>query len=54
MYLDVFKHEERFGLQFQRLNGKKKAMTQAFSSYKLRNKTCMVYLKVKLQQDRCR
>ena len=52
MYLEVFKHEDRFGLRFQRLNGKNKGITQAFSSYKLTTKTYMMYLKVKLQQDR--
>ena len=46
MYLEVLKQEERFGLQFQRLNDKKKGMTQAFSSYKLTSEMCMVYLKL--------
>ena len=29
-------------------------MTHAVSSYKLTSKPCLVYLKVKPQQDRCR
>ena len=54
MYLEVLEHEERFNLQFQILNGYRKGIIQAFSSYKLTRKWCMIHLKIKLQQDRRR
>ena len=34
------------------LNHRKKVMTQAFSCYKLTRKLCLLYLEVKLQQNR--
>ena len=53
MYLRVFKREEKFGLRFLRLNGKKKGMTHAVGSYKLTSKPCLMCLKFKLEQDMC-
>ena len=54
MHLEVPKEEEKLGLHFKRLNSKKKGMAHAVSSYKLTSKPCLMYLNVKLQQDRCR
>ena len=54
MYLEVLKHEEMFDLCFKTLNGNKKGMTQAVRVYTLTCKLRLMYLKVKLQQDRCR
>ena len=54
MYLEVSKHEEMFDLCFKTLNGNKKGMTQAVRVYTLTCKLRLMYLKVKLQQDRCR
>ena len=36
------------------LYSKKKRMAQGFTSYKVTTKTCTVYLKVKLQEDKSR
>ena len=52
MYLGVLKQEEKFGLCIWRLNGGEKSKTNAFNCYKLTSNLCMVYLDVKLQQDR--
>ena len=51
--LEVLKQEEMFGLRFWSLNDKENVMTNAFSSYKLRRKLCVVYIEVKLQQGWC-
>ena len=56
MYLEALKQEERFELfelRLRRLNERRKSTTNAFSSYKLRSKLCLVYLEVKQQQNRC-
>ena len=50
---EVLKQEERFGLHFWSLNDKEKGMTNAFSSKKLTSKLCLVYLEIKLQQNKC-
>ena len=49
MYLEVLKEEERFGLFLLMLNDRQKSMTNAFCSYKLTKKLCVVYLEIKLQ-----
>ena len=43
-----------FDLCFKRLIGNKKSMAQAVSSYTLTCKLDLMYLKAKLQEDRCR
>ena len=52
MCLEILKQEERFGLRFWKLNDRKKGTTNVSSSYKLTSKLCLVYLEVKLQQNR--
>ena len=52
MHLEIFMQQREFGFPFQRLNGKKKGMTHAVSSYELTRKPCLMFLKVKLQKDR--
>ena len=53
MYLEIFKQEERCRLHFCRLHDRKKATTNAYSSYKLTSELFHVYLEVKLQQNTC-
>ena len=53
MYLELLKQVERFRLCFSRLHNEEKDMNNAFSSYELTTKLCLVYLEVKLQQNRC-
>ena len=53
MYLQVLEKDERFHLRFWRLNHRDKGMNNAFSSYKLTSKLCLLYFEVKLQQKRC-
>ena len=53
MYLDLLKQPEMFGLSVWRLNDREKGMTNFFTNKKLTSKLCLVYLEVKLQQNRC-
>ena len=52
MYLEALKEEEMFHLRFSRLHDRRKSTTNAFDSYKLTNKLCLLYLEVKLTQNR--
>ena len=52
MHLQALKQKERFHLRFWKLNHREKGTINAFRSYKLTSKLCLVYLKVKLQQNR--
>ena len=52
MYLEVLQQEEMFNLRFWRIKQLHKGMNNAFSSYKLTSKICLLYLEVKLQQNR--
>ena len=51
--LDVLKQEKKFGLRFWRLHDRGKDMTNAFRGKKLTSKLCLVYLQVKLRQNKC-
>ena len=52
MYLEALKQKEWFGLCFWSLHDTKKGTTNAFSSYKLTSKLCLLYLEVKLKQNK--
>ena len=53
MYLEILKQGETFCLRFWKLKDNRKGTTTTFSSYKLTRKLCLVYLDLKLQEDRC-
>ena len=50
MYLKFSMQQERFGLCFWNLNDREKGTTNAFNSYKLTSKLCLMHLQVKLQR----
>ena len=49
----MLKEKKRIGFRFGRLNNMEKGMTNAFSRKNLTSKLCVVYLQVKLQENRC-
>ena len=53
MYLEVLKQEKMFGLRFWNLDDKEEGIANAFLEKKLTIKLCLVYLQVKLRQNRC-
>ena len=53
MYFKILKQKEMFGLSFSGLNKLEKGMSNGFSEMKLTSKLCLMYLHVKLQQNRC-
>ena len=51
MYLEALKQEERFHLRFCRPIHREKGVNNNFCIYKLTKKLCLLYLKVKLQEN---
>ena len=54
MFLEVQMRKLMLDLLFKSLNGNKKRMTQAVSSYTMSWKLGLMYLKAKLQEDKSR
>ena len=53
MYLEVLKQKEMFYLGLWRISDKEKHTIAVFSCFKLTRNLCLVYLKVKMLQNRC-